>query len=474
MALSKQSRLGPAYESAIAAAQDGRAAAEAVARSLHNVAKDLAVLGADLESPEEKQRNDKTNSRDIDDDTDDMSLSESAADDMGAETDLFESFRALRRFRRRACAVYNRLQSELQEGKNKCNLDAEELRRRQHIIETSLARTTAGMHETDNDNGKEEDGDIKNRDGWRVYLEVKEGRRIDEARRAAEEIKAAELLALDTEWDLLSLALGNGDRRQALEVISSNAQGAIRRLDEEMLSIRSRRKALVTAMEEANALSGRLQRARETFKITAQLQLAAISSRSEDLAASCDTYDVAAEMFAIVHRSTLDFCSAFVERLKIVTKGCALVQGKFLGEHIDLAGGLLCHFSTLVERKERDVGTLAARLFQHSRQRQDAISRDSVDVRFCLYGYLRKLAFFHFFLPWRSLRLHTGCPPRRSRQRRNFEVSAISTRSASSNQGATVRSGRPPCKLPYCPEPFFQWCVERQAICRRGACIVPC
>merc|ERR1712093_282556 len=29
--------------------------------------------------------------------------------------------------------------------------------------------------------------------------------------------------------------------------------------------------------------------------------------------------------------------------------------------------------------KERDVGTLAARPFQHSRQRQDAISRDSVD-----------------------------------------------------------------------------------------------
>jgi hypothetical protein len=51
-------------------------------------------------------------------------------------------------------------------------------------------------------------------------------------------------------------------------------------------------------------------------------------------------------------------------------------------EHLDLASKFVSYVSTLVKRKERNLEHLAARLFEHARERLDAIERDNPeDVR---------------------------------------------------------------------------------------------
>ena len=84
-------------------------------------------------------------------------------------------------------------------------------------------------------------------------------------------------------------------------------------------------------------------------------------------------------MFQIVQRHSLIFCKTFASRLRTITHGAALVEEVCLGENIDLASSLLVHYSTIVNRKERDVETLAGRVMLHARDRRDAIERDSMD-----------------------------------------------------------------------------------------------
>jgi hypothetical protein len=393
-ALSNQSRLQVAYQTCITLVKNGRSAAAALSDATRESASNLAELGVNLESDQDKTRNDAENACDDDDDTEKKYLSFNSASEGGSGTKdssgmiaspsdltpilayLSDSLRFLRRFRRRSITVYDDLRKNMSDRQSLCENEIVELKRRQDALVAKLDRLKAGIH-TEIDNqvsvGHPSDG------LWRTRLEAEERKRIEEARKYAESTKNAEIDALDAEWAAIVAGLEAGDRLECTEIIAANSQQALQKLDQTMAAMRNRRHTLVAAVNNAGSLRNAILAARKNSINIATIVLKCVENRLSSLQDTATAYKIAQEMFQIVQRHSLIFCKTFASRLRTITHGAALVEEVCLGENIDLASSLLVHYSTIVNRKERDVETLAGRVMLHARDRRDAIERDSMD-----------------------------------------------------------------------------------------------
>jgi hypothetical protein len=292
---------------------------------------------------------------------------------------LAGALRQLDLFQRKAAAAHRDLEQQLQQEAQCCDRDLAEVAVRAADLQSKVARIEAGEVGVDDD----EDGQGGGGGDASAWLQAQfesEKERVA-ALVEAERAKSAEVVAL-LEGQLVNLSAGpvaQGDKLAYLELSASQLRAHLAHLDQASVKLSEQRRALASAAEAAEVKRRRLVQERETKKVANGLSLEALEQRRLSLEATRKVYGLALDLTDAMGRRTAWVGECVGQRLRHVDQAVTTVMDQCLGEHLFLASAFVEYASVLLQRKERDLEHLAARLFQHAQERRDAIERDNAD-----------------------------------------------------------------------------------------------